>query len=296
MRAVVILVILVILMNTVRIVDAKCKSPSVAMSPASGPLPPRPTLYLFDVEHVPEGEIDDRLSVRIAEQHQLVELDASQVTNTPAFNVYRIDLGELPPGKTLTVSWNDHVIGDYQITAAGHPNMAAITSVKELRHRWSCSHTQAIRVGVEGNAAAFQITWEDGELTVVPGVMWGGESNPADAWFELGYSSCLGAALDEKRLANLRGFTVHALFADGSSLPLGASAAQIDDDRVRLPVELVGKLPGDSLNQRSHVSMVSGVTSEALAACVAAAGAISTLMTALLLRSRRRRRSHAPRF
>jgi hypothetical protein len=239
--------------------DAMCASPDPAFLPRSGEVvPPRPTLYAI----VPDRSYATAGRIMVQDVHGIdVKPQIESVSKSDAYEILRIRVPLEEPGEHFTVSWHigaeaadaeARYRASYRIGSAA-PNRARVVGVTHHLDRWTCSYADTIRLELEGTALAYRFAWHDGTTTIVPGddaAIWrhddsdsSGREPPATTYAELGHINCLGLSIDPEALDKVRGFELYALFADGSEVRLGSSSAQLGEQGVRLPLELV-EVPG----------------------------------------------------
>jgi hypothetical protein len=278
---------------------ASCETPKVGFLPApGGTLPPHPTIYVFVPRHHPPGKL-----VTI----EGTEASFEPVATSRAYEVVRVRVAASKPGDEFTVRWRYADIFDsdrgylarYRIGATP-PNRARVVGVTRHLDRWMCSFADAIRLELDGTAIAYRVDWRDGETTIVPAdgdALWPAYKDaPAPGTVtatELGHLNCLGYSVDPEALARPRAFDLYALFADGSELRIGSSIAQLGDQGVRLPAELVGEVRDARPYPVSTAMVAEWLPPWWTAAPGALGGAVVLLGGALL--GRRRHRDHAPR-
>jgi hypothetical protein len=209
-----------------RFAHAMCGSPEPELFPAGGIVPRDPTLALF----VPARQTGGKLAVTGA------TLETTEVSRTSAFVVYRIRTTQTAGAFELTYqppaedNWIPDPITARYVVGSVPANAARVTGVEHVYGAWTCSHTDAIRFRIEGNAIAYRLAWHSQEPATV--------IDPSRA--KVGYLSCIGMNVDID-LASLQAFDLVALFADGSERVLGSSAMSNTDKKIRLPLELVGE-------------------------------------------------------
>jgi hypothetical protein len=303
---------------------AMCDSPEPAILPAPGtPLPPDPTLYAFDPDHNPKA----RLIVEGA------EASIERVAESPAYDVTRIRVHARAPGHEIRLYWRDgngstSRPAHYRVGAATPPNQARVVGVTRHTWDWTCSFADTIKLELEGTAIAYRVAWADGSTTFLPAddrVMWPGNADDAAALAparitaaELGHINCMGYSVAPEALARPRPFVLYALYADGSEVRIGSAIAQLGEDGVRLPVELVADageiapqrvIPADGARDAAEAAEAPEAPEATdddpapgaaarqalirLATALGMVGGVIALVGAALLR---RRRDHAPRL
>ena len=297
--------------------DAMCASPDPAFLPRTGEVvPPRPTLYAIvpDRAYLGEGRIavEDGYGIDVKPQLETV-------SKSDAYEIVRIRVPLEEPGERFTVSWRfggeaadaqPRYRASYRIGSAA-PNRARVVGVSRHLEQWTCSHADTIRLELEGTALAYRFAWHDGTTTTVPaddGAIWRhgdsdvpGKEPPATTFAELGHLDCLGMSIDPEALGKARSFELYALFADGSEVRLGSSSAQLGEQGVRLPLELVDVPgvrpivgPGAGAGEPATFAVISEGPSPWWSAALGALGGAIALAGVALAAGLRRRAPPAP--
>jgi hypothetical protein len=81
----------------------------------------------------------------------------------------------------------------------------------------------SIRLTITGSPVAYRVDWRDGERT------------------HLSYPMLTGSSFCQTKIVGEREFDLVALLADGSERHLGRSSVEFREDKIRLPLELVGE-------------------------------------------------------
>lgn len=224
------------------VAHAQCMAPHVEFSPSTGNLPRRATIYLFVPIHDAGGAVsspDAKLVVK-------------RVAISPAFHVYEIVVAANHGNVTVRYqpprnpSSGDQPVGAQATYVIGEapPNTARVTDVAHVERAWGCSHTNTIQLAVEGTAIAYRFNWHSSpDVTFVPA------SDP-----QIGHLNCIGDNVEPSKLAETRGFDLHALFADGSTRQVGSAKARLDSYSVRLPMELLGREPAEQVAPACNVA------------------------------------------
>jgi hypothetical protein len=264
MRVTLIVVLAVLL--SAHVADASCGGFSSALSPPSGTrLPPHPTIYLFDADHI--ANIYDSLSITTDSGDELEQhVRATKLASTPDYTVHRIELPWISARThSIRVAWNGEPLATYVIADDAEPDRARVVDVSHEERHWMCSFQDVIAISVEGNAIAYQIEWDDDRTTVLAG-----SGDPA--LLELGHPDCMSYNVAPELLGRARTFELYALFADGAVKRLGSSIAQLDERGARLPVELL-RAPGVGLARRFSVAApAASLLAFACAACAVPLG------------------------
>jgi hypothetical protein len=211
---------------------ADCASPRVVFAPADGAaIPVGAVLHVF----VPGGDRVPGVSVvadgqRIAADVDVVGRgaagDVTALSVRPAAGVYERLTVEVasayPSSATYRRDRGWRARRDQAVKLAG---------VTRERHRWSCSHTDAVFLDLESEAVAFEVewarsadAWDTGTqaIQVLPrhrDDFWRaaeGKAAGATTTIGLGHLSCLGETIPEAALGGPLYVRVTGLFVDGS--------------------------------------------------------------------------------
>jgi len=196
----------------VRTAAADCTEP--VFSPPHGThLPPRPTIFVT----LPSPYMD-------VAPRELTKWIADAGDMRVARLDVRAERGEFVasvPAETRKVG------AGYLIDHDVDSNTAEITSVARADGR-------ALDITLRGSAIALRFLWDDGTVTIIP---------VHDSVVRVGETKCFGFNVPWEALATYRGFSVFAIFSDGSELRLGFAHLQIGD-LVHIPSSLVGARVG----------------------------------------------------
>lgn len=209
-----------------RLAHAICGDPRSEFSPVGGVVPRAPTLMLF----VPRGQAGGELTAIGA------TLETTEVARSSAFVVYRIRATRTsgafgvryqPPVEDDHVP---HPITARYVVGSVPANDARVTDVVHSYGAWTCSHSDAVRFTIEGNAIAYRLAWHSKQPATIV--------DPRHSM--VGFLDCIGRNVDVD-LSALQAFDLVALFADGSERVLGSASMANTETMIRLPLELLGE-------------------------------------------------------
>jgi hypothetical protein len=250
-------------------------------------VPPQPTLYVFVPNLFSDGETYSvSFAAKNVATHEPTETLRSQIVNTnPSSVVYAVTSDAVEGILLLTVTYaGDAYTFKYRIAPIPIENRARIVSLYVATV--PCEHTDnAIRLEIDGNAAAYRLDWDDGTTTI--------ESPWPDGEKQsvvLG-PGCDATEAERHETARLRKFSMRALFSDRSTLGLGASELVATRKDVRLPIELLdAKVPVEQRAPPLVVHATADLTHAAMVTGAATGGGIVVLGAfAGSLRARRRK-------
>lgn len=213
-----VLVALFALAGVARAAHAECAMPGPTASPASGALPPRPTVYLFepyatDGAHRPVAVESGGQPVRFSTRDLTMpgaDLRVTAIALDRTAGPVQLRAGEL--------TWTYQVTADAPAPPTNAPRDVSITWEQSA---WTCSHTEGLRIVLHPiQAAAFRVRWNDGAEAILPPdvhAYFRAPDEPTDtATLFLGHPSCAGYQIAPDHVGR-RDFTLEALHADGTS-------------------------------------------------------------------------------
>jgi hypothetical protein len=209
---------------TAETAHGKCRGAATTIEPASGRVPPEPTLYVFD-RSLP--------LITATLDGKPIEIEWKVLSGVEAFTAYQARIPGARAG-TLVLRRHDHPDVALQIDPgwtgpADESN--TILGFRDSVDRWSCSHEDARFLSPSVEAPAYRVRWSTGaddwkrgrvREVVVPRstvdlhAQWGSVVAKGPPRIGLGYLNCLGAVTDVPHPVMV---SVSALLPDGREIP-----------------------------------------------------------------------------
>jgi hypothetical protein len=266
--------------------------------PPDSVLPPSPTLYVF----VPNSQrhvipmLQNVYVSNTATSAPITTVRTTQVAIDPEHIVYRVEVDASEGVLDVHLTYGKEHLA-FSFVIGREPPVHRFRPLELMFHEMTdCGTTdeKSVTLRMEGNAVAYELTWDDGAKTMIP---------PTDVFHDahdvrIG-ARCGTTNVAYDRLHDSHAITLHALYADGAERTVGTSKLQLSRLRVRSPIELLdarASAANESTPAREPRTYYLQATANPTGSSIAggAACGVTLVVGAALWRARRRR--HAARL